>query len=501
MPERVRSSIGLAMLISLLALCAGGKAILYDTLDPDCFWHLRVADQLCHDGIGPLVDTISFASEKSAWTPYSWLAELGMKGLWDAGGYRAAILAQAVMGAMFVVLIAMCGVIVSRASDPTPDPEKRRASSNSLAIIISTAFAAFLSMPYLSFRPATLAIVLLALCFCVIQRDCSRNHQARTVWLIVPITAILANVHLFVFLVPLWLVAVLIGQRLNRQPCRRLTILLIATGLASIATPMLPGMLSTLVHYQFNDPMVASPLISEMQPFWNGPMGKVSAILVLGFVGCILFNRHKLQAVDWLLLLGSMALLFMHGRYAPLFAIVAAPLLARTFPRLSDRPLANPILAPALALLLIVGLVRLSATFPGPSVELGEWLNRHGPETPGFPAKAADFVETNIRRDTGHLLNEFTWGGYLGWRFGDRYQVLLDGRTQVFSPAFWRCTYLGTPEQIRDYLSAQAGDAALLPRAKSRFRETLLSLGWRIVYEDDQAQVLVPPTAVSSSRF
>jgi len=72
-----RLPIGFWLLIALLALCAGGKAILYDTLDPDCFWQLRVADQLCHDGIGPLVDRISFASEKEPWTPYSWLAELG----------------------------------------------------------------------------------------------------------------------------------------------------------------------------------------------------------------------------------------------------------------------------------------------------------------------------------------------------------------------------------------------------------------------------------------
>ncbi|HMB96192.1 MAG TPA: hypothetical protein VKK61_09155, partial [Tepidisphaeraceae bacterium] len=107
MPE-ARPNPGFKLTIALLALLAAGKAIFYDTLDPDCFWHLRVAEQLHHDGIGPLVDHLSFASLKTPWTPYSWLAELGMKWIWDLGGYRAAIATQSIMMGAFVVLIALC---------------------------------------------------------------------------------------------------------------------------------------------------------------------------------------------------------------------------------------------------------------------------------------------------------------------------------------------------------------------------------------------------------
>ena len=95
-------------MIALLALAAAGKAVLYDTLDPDCFWApARCRWQLERDGIGLIVDDISFASIKQPWTPYSWLAELGMKQLWDIGGYRAAVATQALMMAAFVVLIAL----------------------------------------------------------------------------------------------------------------------------------------------------------------------------------------------------------------------------------------------------------------------------------------------------------------------------------------------------------------------------------------------------------
>src|SRR4051794_36078328 len=72
-----RASIGFALAIALIALFAATKVIVADTLDPDLFWHLKVAEQLQHDGVGPIVDHLSFNSQREPWTPYSWLAELG----------------------------------------------------------------------------------------------------------------------------------------------------------------------------------------------------------------------------------------------------------------------------------------------------------------------------------------------------------------------------------------------------------------------------------------
>src|SRR2546430_5416391 len=87
--------LGMVLLFGLIVLVAAGKPILFDTLDPDCFWHLRVAEQLRSDGIGPLVDRLSFASNQQPWTPYSWLAELGIDRIWRAFRWRGAILVHA----------------------------------------------------------------------------------------------------------------------------------------------------------------------------------------------------------------------------------------------------------------------------------------------------------------------------------------------------------------------------------------------------------------------
>src|ERR1700683_4106410 len=139
--------LGFALLVALIAMVAVGKAILADTMDPDAFWHLRVGQELAQLGWPrPLVDDLSFASNRRPWTPYSWLAELGMKKLWDLGGYRAAILAQAAMEAGFIVLLALAGLEASESATGRP---------RYLASALAAAAGAVLSLAYLSFRPVT----------------------------------------------------------------------------------------------------------------------------------------------------------------------------------------------------------------------------------------------------------------------------------------------------------------------------------------------------------
>jgi hypothetical protein len=187
------------------------------------------------------------------------------------------------------------------------------------------------------------------------------------------------------------------------------------------------------------------------------------------------------------------ALLLRMGRFAPLFAPIAAATLAASLPPMSGKVLARPAICGLLGCILMVGIVRLIAMFPDSQTSLSAWLNRHGPDTPGYPCQAADFVAQRI--SSGRIINEFSWGGYLSWRLGDRYQVLLDGRTQVYSPAFWRTIYFGSTEQSKPLLASSGARAAVLPMRKSRFRAQLIAMGWQSAFHDERAEVLLPPTA------
>ncbi|MGA2231292.1 MAG: hypothetical protein ABSH22_10370, partial [Tepidisphaeraceae bacterium] len=332
---------GFALLLAVLMAAAGAKAILYDTLDPDLFWRLRVADQL-HDQSfpAPIIDHLSFASSKEPWTPYSWLADLAIKRLWDFGGYRTAIAAEALMTADLVLFIGLTALEISITHHGRP---------RYLAAALAAFTGEFLSLAYLSFRPVTFALVLLAAIAWLLQRDQRLGGRSRAVWWIIPLTALLANVHLYVVFAPLAVAAVFLGEICRSAaygsgtnvkrwavPTRRDSILLAATSLASLATPMLPGALAAAWHYQFHDPMVSGNTIAEMQPFYRGQLGSISAILVAIVILAALINRRRLTAGNWLLLGISLLALLRLGRFAPIFAIFAVPTLAATLPQLSD---------------------------------------------------------------------------------------------------------------------------------------------------------------------
>lgn len=481
---------GFWLFAALLGLFAAAKVALYDSLDPDCFWHLRVAAQLRHDGIGPIVDELSFASIRQPWTPYSWLAELGMKGIWDLGGFRAAVAVTAASEALIVVLLALCCLQVQRAP-------------RYLATVAATAAGEFLILPYLSFRPVTFAFVLLFGIAYLLLRDRKFHVEHRpsssAVWLSIPLTVILTNIHLFSFLVPGMTLALAIGAAVegDGKYARRLSILASATAVACLATPMLPGLLKTIFFYSAQDRMVRGPVIAEMQSFFRGPVGWICAVGLIAMLLCIV-RRWRIIGLGHLLCIAAASLLLLQlGRFAPIFALAACPALAATLPPIKDRLLGKPAIVLVLASVLVMGSARFIRAFPNRSTTVSQWVNRHGPDFPGYPCEAADFVDRAVYRQSGHLINEFNWGGYLAWRLDGKFQVLLDGRTQVFPAALWQSTYLGSDVERRQFLATLRADAALLPAKKSMFRESLIQLGWTQAYKDDRAEVLLPPGAVA----
>jgi hypothetical protein len=488
---RQRSSrTGFALVVALIALVPVTKAVLYDTLDPDSFIHLLAADQMCREGVGPIVDSQSYMSVREAWTPYSWLAELGMKVAWDRWGYRAAILTHALMAGGLIGVIALaCATRSERGQD------------GDLRATIATAFAAYLSIPYLSFRPVTAALVVMACVVWLLVRDRVRDERTRAVWLVVPLTVLLVNLHLYAIIVPAWVFALLAGSVWEawrgagdgRRRIVRYAVLLVATSLACLATPMLPGVLRSIAFYQAADPMVGGSVVKEYLPFYAGTSGKISAALVVGLAVLVVARHRVLRAGEMFWLLGSGLLLLRMGRFSPVFAMAAAPILAAALPRLSDRVLARPVIRLALAVVVIVGIVRVGLGFPRTGVTLDAWLERNGPDGPGYPTAAAAFVDANVPRRTGRLINEYTWGGYLSWRLGPRFKVLLDGRTNLFTPEFWGKTYLAAPAERAEFLRSIDADAAILPNANSVFEEGLIRRGWAVAHADARAKVLVPP--------
>ena len=481
-PEQLwRTRIGFTLLLSVLLLAAASKSVIYDTLDPDAFWHLRVAEQLHRDGIGPLVDDLSFMSIKEPWTPYSWLAELAMKAIWDAGGYRAAIAFQAINVATIFLFIALTCLELARPARPY------------LAITLATLFAGYLALPYMSFRPVTMALALIACSAWLLTRDRRMDERSRAVWLVPVFTAVLINLHLFAMFVPIWCGALLVGALYERRNVQRYALLFGATCVACLATPMLGGVFATLAHYGKDDPMVSAQVIAELRPFWSNSMWPITLAVLLGTIGVCVWRRRSFRLGEWIVLVIGIVGLIRMGRLAPLFVMIAAPMLAAGFPMQKAKLLARPLVWTLLGSVLLLGLVNVVRAFPSRNTPLPAWLNRHGTQVAGYPVGAAEFVEKHIPRTSGRLINDFNWGGYLAWELGPRYQVFMDARTQLYTPEFWRQTCLRGARDVESIVRTIDADAAIVPAQTKNLARALTALGWKPAYRDDRAIVLVPP--------
>ncbi len=492
-PSAAREVSGFLLLVAIIMLFAAGKAVLHDTMDPDFFWHMRVAEQLHNEGIHPLVDQISFASVKTPWTPYSWLAELGMKWLWDHTGLRGAIATQALLEAGLVLLVAMCAI-----QQPDSRPGMDRADLPLLSAVLATAFAMFLAMPFLSFRPVMIAIDLMAVCSWLLLRDRRIGQRSRAVWLVPVLTALVINVHIFAVFVPIWVGALWAGALFERdwRALRHYAVLLILCVLGCCCTPVLGGTLASIRDYTTTNPLTANSMIVELEPMYRGTSRQITlaAVIIVLLVGMI---RRKARIGDWIWVLGMGILFAKCGRAAPIFAPIFAAVMSRSLPQLSDRVLGKPIVNIATGALVLIGAVRIGLYLPNNTYP-DAWFNRRGPDLPGYPSEAAAYVQNSVPQTTGRLINEFDWGGYLAWKLPS-YQVLLDGRTQLYKPEFWLSLYLGTNEQCQQALSQISADAAILPAHRSRFRKPLESLGWKCVHQDDWADVLIPPASAAQT--
>ena len=223
------------------------------------------------------------------------------------------------------------------------------------------------------------------------------------------------------------------------------------------------------------------------------PLAALLLLLLLSFA----ISKRRPHAADLILLLGLGYESLVSLRNIPLFAIVAAPVLAGQVAALiyaarnqptTAAPAADPLPLPRmmlilnwtlLALFVLAALLRVVSGFVGPD-----------PVAKEFPVQAADYLLS--AKPAGPLLNSYNFGGYLIWRLYPTYQVFIDGRADVYGDAFmdeyyakmwqghgdWR-EYLNR-FKIRLVLMEKNGTLASLLRSEP---------GWQLVHEDDVAAV------------
>jgi hypothetical protein len=150
----------------------------------------------------------------------------------------------------------------------------------------------------------------------------------------------------------------------------------LAVALADLATPMLPGVIRAALFYGTRDEMVRNGKIAEMQFFAKGWFG-ISTAVIAGIIAIfVVIRRKQLRVGDVLCLVVGAVLLFLLARFTPIFAMASIPPFAATIPRLRDEVLAKRSTVLLLAIVTLIGAVRLVRSFPRKNQTLTAWLRR-----------------------------------------------------------------------------------------------------------------------------
>jgi hypothetical protein len=517
----VRQLFAILLFIALFAMA------LRPIADADFWWHLRSGQWMVENRAIPHADPFSFTNEGKAWIAHEWLAELLIYGLYRLGGFGLLILAFA------AILTATFGLVYLRS------PARPYAAGFALLL------GALASAPTWGVRPQMLTYLFFALFLVLLDR----YVETRRTKFLAPLPLLMllwVNLHaayaLGIALVGVYLAGAVFEHRrwMNppaeiakpaeagwnrfsavfrrlrnlgggftprryipeirgwfseltfKAPLLRKVLLLDSTlALCILATLANPNGLRLLT-YPFET--LASQAMQQNILEWFSPDFHLAewqplAWLMLALLGAGLLGGQSLPPVKVLLVVvfGYMALRSM--RHAPLFAIVAAPVLAAEIGALAQRRpgvrKAGRGLGWVNACLVSLAILAAGLRFVGVVQEQAD------AEREQFPAAAADWIVRH--QPAGNIFNTYGWGGYLIWRLYPEYPVYIDGRADLHGDAFIN-EYLRIERAEPGWEAALARDdirIALLEAGSLLARELRRAPEWELAYSDEQSILFI----------
>lgn len=476
------------LFVALFAIALFTMAV-RETLDPDMWWHLRTGEYILQNGI-PAQDVFTFTVPQNAWVTHEWLSQLIMWLVYRAGGLPGLIL-------FFAALIALTYLLLYLACAGRPY----------LAAFI-VLLSAITSAIVWGARPQIFNLLLTAVFVLIVERVKAVQWRARALWWLPPLTLVWANLHSGYLLGVVLLGTYAVGdvaQRWLAMPTERtlegpaILHLLGATLASFLAAAVNPSGIELWL-YPFLT-LGSGPMQAYIQE-WLSPdfhqtyFWPFAAMLALGVLGLI-FRKERPTITELLLFMGTGAAGLLSARHIPLFAIVAAPILARSWlsvgldPKgLNNGPSTNADIKPLGSLFVMLNwLILVVAVGTAVIWSLTKIGGNDAAIAARFPVAAVDYLAAS-GLDEARGYNSYNWGGYLIWR---GVPVFVDGRADVYGDPFllyYRRTFDVRPgwqepldEYDVDYVLMEAGSPLTAVLAASP--------NWTEVYADDLAQIFI----------
>jgi hypothetical protein len=377
---------------------------------------MRNAEYLLTHHQLPRQDFYSFTVAGHAWINHEWLAEVPYYLAWRAGGlWGIKTLELVLLEAIFLGLLHLA----------------TKVSGNVKSALVACYFSVFLAV--VSFGPRTILFGYAYLIVLLVILERFRRLGHAPLWLIPPLFCLWANTHgswsLGLIVFGLIAAAGLVEGQWGRVKAERWTPSqlrkLVVTGLATVAALFVNPFGYHLVFYPFDmafrQPLNIAHVAEWVSVDFHEPRGKVVLVLLVGLLLSALLRDCRWALAELGLMLFAMYSGLTYIRFLFFLGIVAAPLLAKILDFIPpyrpeiDKPLLNAIFIGVM----VAAMVRYYPTKSGLEVAVAR----------EYPAEMLPFLKTHAL--DGPMLNDYLWGGYLGWNDRNR-KVFIDSRVDMF---------------------------------------------------------------------
>ena len=460
------------------------SALIFITLrpvtDPDFWWHLKTGQLISQTQQIPKQDPFSYTALGKPWTTHEWLSELMIFKIFQAGSFAALILTfSLIITAAYLLVYLRC-------------PGSSRPYIAGFALIIGAAASA----PLWGVRPQMITLLFFSLFLYLLER----YRQEQQLGFLIPLPLLMlvwVNLHggyiLGLVVVGVYIagaVIELIWQAAHSKtaireairPVLTLTGIFIGSVLAALINPNGVRIL-TYPFETLTDPAMHAFIQEWFPPDFRELMWLPLALLILALIVSSIRGHHtrSITHIMLVLIFGYLALRSM--RNVPLFVIVAVPVLAgqidsflgAKLPVINAKKTFSWMNWLVACVMIVVVVLRFQQ-------QAGEQAQS---EAQNFPKQAADWILAH--RPTGNMFNAYSWGGYLIYRLYPDFPVYIDGRADLYGPAFFS-QYAGTAlaKPGWEETFSKENIAYVLVEQNSALADALRqSPGWAIPFEDD----------------
>lgn len=464
--------------------------------DPDLGWQLFggawiVKHQAVPSADGGFDPVNSF---NSGWLDYHWLGQIMLYKAYKLAGYESL--------RWFFALIMVC-VFLTLTRIITIAHGKR---STNLTLALFLLLVIILINHIVSLRLQMLSILMVAQALLILMQPARKLE----IWVLLAITIIACNVHVYWIFIPLlYFLSRIAPELIKKRACSRQTLAgFVFLSLAGFVSPY--GGQNYLVLWDYlTMPRELKNSISELQSSLNvWPYAVLSVLTGIIFlarkVSIRIFKRSTFQVI---LALIGVILALRSVKFIALYALFSLPLIIRSscayMRKLLPRIFERDILTTKVAIIVMFALTLITAYKSAIRSQNTAIL----PET--LPEQACLSIATlNLRpkSDRNHIrvLTHFNHGGWCRWFLHQAapdtdYRVTTDGRTQFVPAAHYKQSfelfsvkYTDDNLNWENTLQSWSPDVALIAVDMALAEILKRSTNWRETYRDKHFAVFIP---------